>query len=85
MKDFNKFKELLESEYIWPAPYTFKFLIKEQQLELLKETVTMDNIQIKASQKGKYLSVSYTKIILQTDHIIEIYQLAQKIEGIICL
>lgn len=85
MNDFEKFKELLEKEYIWPAPYTFKFLIKEHQLEVLKQTITMENIQIKTSQKGKYLSVSYTKIILHTDHVIEIYQLAQKIEGIICL
>ncbi len=85
MSEFAKFKEALEGEYVWPSPYTFKFLIKEHQLDELKSVVTMEQFSTRSSKNGKYLSITFTKMIIETEHVIEIYRSVQKIEGIICL
>lgn len=85
MTDFKSFREAIEGEYVWPAAYTFKFLIKENQLEELKSIVKMDQFTTRPSKNGKYLAVNFTKMIINTEQIIDIYKSVQVIEGIICL
>lgn len=85
-EDQEKFRELLDEEYTWPAMYTFKFIVpadKEDEVRSLfpeqAEVIT------KPSSKGKYTSLTSQCSMNNADEIIDIYEKAAEIEGIISL
>lgn len=85
-EDEGKFRELLETEYNWPANYTFKFIVPASQLNAVKQLFEADcDLKIKDSSGGKYKSVTIVGLMLDADSIIEIYKRASAIEGIISL
>ena len=85
-EDKDKFKELLNEEYNWPARYTFKFIVKsahQQEVEkLFKEDV---EIVTKPSSGDKYVSVTIYAQMQCADDILAIYDAATGIPGIISL
>lgn len=85
-EDQEKFRELLNIEYSWPAKYTFKFIVptdKEQHvLDLFDNDVEST---VKPSSGGKYSSITAYPIAPNAEMIIKIYQKASEIEGIISL
>jgi len=82
----EKFKELLNNEYDWPARYTFKFIVpsgKEQKVkELFKKEI---EISEKSSSGGKYISTTIYTTMDSADDIITVYKQASEISGIISL
>lgn len=86
MSDEAKFKELLDNHYTWPTEYTFKFIVKVDQvatvLNYFKDDVKVDK---RPSKKGNYISISITKIVSNSDEIISIYHQLEGVEGIIKL
>lgn len=85
-QDKNKFKELLDTEYSWPAQYTFKFVVSSNQIESVKSLFSADaEFGLKESSAGKYTSVTINARMLNADEIIDIYEKAAAIEGIISL
>ena len=86
MSDEAKFKELLDNHYTWPAEYTFKFIVKVDQvatvLNYFKDDVKIDK---RPSKKGNYISISITKTVTSSDEIISIYHQLESVEGIIKL
>ncbi len=83
--EFDKLRALLEQQYVWPAAYTFKFVIKAELLDEFKAKVTVDITATRESGGGKYLAITAQKLILHTEQVIDIYQQAQQIKGIISL
>ena len=82
----EKFKELLDAEYSWPAPYTFKFVVSSGQLQAV-QTLFSDEakITIKESSGGKYTSGTISVEMANAEDIIAIYKKASEIDGIISL
>ena len=82
----GKFRELLDTEYSWPAYYTFKFVVPTRQI---KEVETLfearAEVKLKESSAGKYTSVTIVDKMPNADSIIEVYRKASQIEGIISL
>lgn len=83
--DFSKFEQLLDDQITWPNKYTFKFITKTEQIELLRDALTEHDIQERASRNGKYTSISSRKIVNSSKEVIEIYKEIGKIEGVITL
>ncbi len=85
-EDKDKFRELLDKEYDWPAKYVFKFIVpagKEAEVQsLFKEGC---EIKEKSSSGGKYTSTTIHALMANADEIITIYEKASDIEGIISL
>ena len=85
-EDEQKFKELLNKEYSWPAKYTFKFILpagKEKEIEnLFSKDV---EIKKKPSSGGKYTSITIYALMPGADEIIALYREASAINGIISL
>jgi putative lipoic acid-binding regulatory protein len=85
-EDEDKFKELLNKEYSWPASYTFKFILptgKEKAIEdLFKKDV---EIKTKPSSGGKYTSITIYARMSNADEILKLYKQASTITGIISL
>lgn len=81
----QRFKELLDSEYDWPDYYLFKFIIKHEQKELLIETLSIKEYDEHPSKKGTYVSISYRLLIKKSEEVIEVYQKAKSIPGVMTL
>ncbi len=81
----ESFREKLETEYEWPALYTFKFIVPKDQVANVRKLFTNHDIIEKESSKGNYVSVTSKIMSESSQHIIEIYIEANKIEGLIAL
>jgi putative lipoic acid-binding regulatory protein len=82
---FISFREKLDQHYEWPALYIFKFIVpkgKEQQVkDLFPGRTTTD----RPSRQGNYISLSVEMVMLSSDAVVEIYERASHIEGIVAL
>jgi putative lipoic acid-binding regulatory protein len=81
-------KKLEESIKTFPYIYMFKFIIKaDNKTMALVETIFDNDADIiqKQSSTGKYISITVKQVVMSVDEIIDIYQKAEKIEGVISL
>lgn len=83
--NFDSFREKLEHEYEWPSLYTFKFIVPRTQENAVVELFPKVNVQTKESSGGKYVSVTARLMANSSDSIIEVYEKAQHIKGLIAL
>lgn len=83
--NFDSFKEKLENEYEWPSLYTFKFIVPREQEEAVVELFPKVEVSTKESRKGKYISVTARLMANSSDAIIDVYEKAQHIQGLIAL
>jgi hypothetical protein len=85
---FKGLREKLEDRQ-WPAVYLFKFIIpadnqKIAQTESLFDAETAQ-IELRKSKTGKFVSVSAKELMLSVDAVIERYEEAVKIPGLMAL
>ena len=81
----RSFREKLNQYYAWPAVYTFKFIVpasKEAEVIALFPT---HHSAAKASKTGKYASITFQMMMPSADAVIDIYQKAATVEGLIAL
>ncbi len=83
--EIERFKALLDEHHIWPTEYLFKFVILAEQIEELKYILLEEDLSIKPSKNGKYVSVSLEKVFNSSHEVILIYEKAWTIKGIISL
>jgi putative lipoic acid-binding regulatory protein len=87
VKDFENLKaqlDLLE----WPSVYLFKFIVPNDNEKIALTSALFDenaDISYHTSTKGTYVSVSVKEVMISANAVIEIYEKAVKIEGIISL
>lgn len=85
--NFDELKKKLEKQS-WPMVYMFKFIVpSDNQKIALVEGLFEDDAEIsmQPSSKGKYTSITARQVMLTAGHVIEIYEKAATIEGIISL
>lgn len=88
MSDFENLRISLEKNYTWPAVYMFKFIVpSNNRTILLLKQIFNDNVSIaeKQSRNNKYLSITVTELMLNTEEVILKYTEASKLEGVIAL
>lgn len=85
MNDWNRFRSLLNEQYDWPADYTFKFIVPSEQLAAVENVFPEDERKVRSSARGRYCSVTVTRVVGSADDVIEVYTLAAEIEGIVSL
>ncbi len=81
----EEFKKKLDDIHDFPALYMFKFIVTEDKKDEVKKLFPLSELSYKPSSKGKYTSVTAKVMMQSSDHVIEVYKEAQKIEGIIAL
>ena len=84
-KDIESFKAALDAEHTFPTTYKFKFIVPQAKEEELRSLFAEEQLDVKASKGGKYLSYTLNKKVASSEEIIAIYQRAYKVEGIISL
>ncbi|PIP91502.1 MAG: DUF493 domain-containing protein [Bdellovibrionales bacterium CG12_big_fil_rev_8_21_14_0_65_38_15] len=80
----DKLKELLDNEYVWPAHYTFKFIVSSDRLGELVE-ILGNGVEVKESAKGNYVSVTLHAKMDSSDEVLELYKRAAVVKGVISL
>ena len=81
-------KKLEESIKSFPYIYMFKFIIKSDNRTMAMVEVIFDDdadIIQKQSAKGNYISITVKQVVMSVDEIIDIYEKAAAIDGVISL
>jgi len=86
---YTKLKKTLEETTVFPTKYVFKFIVSSD-MKIIKEVENLFNhlgavIEKKASKNGKYTAITIQVEMKSSDRIIQKYQEAGRIEGIISL
>lgn len=88
MDIFDKLKAQLDL-MDWPNLYLYKFIIPNDNEKLALITALFNHetaeISYHESGKGNYVSISVKEVAVSVDAIIEKYQKASKIDGVISL
>ena len=85
---FDGLREKLSEDKNWPKVYLFKFIIPNDNKKLaLAEALFGSEAQVtlNKSRTGKYISVSARELMISPDEVIQRYEKANKIEGLISL
>lgn len=82
---WDDFKELLDEQNNWPAPYTFKFIAPRQRLDALKRIFGDHPVKVRTSSKGNYLSVTARLHMESSEEVVAIYEEASDIDDVISL
>ena len=82
---FKTFKEKLDQHYAWPALYVFKFIVPKGKEAEVKNLFPLHETSERASKNGNYTSLTIQMMMPSSESVIEVYQLAGKIEGLIAL
>ena len=85
---FNELKKKLNETQSYPTVYMFKFIMDAEHRKIaLVESLFSENAEIytKESDKGKYISITVTEVMMSTEEIIAIYVKASEIKGVMLL
>jgi uncharacterized protein len=84
--EHQKFRALLEEEYVWPADFHFKFIVPVGQVDALQSLLnTTARVNVRLSRNNRYASVSARMKMASSDEVIYVYEKVGSIEGIIAL
>ncbi|MFY0626029.1 MAG: DUF493 domain-containing protein [Reichenbachiella sp.] len=81
----SSFKEKLEKQYVFPALYTFKFIVPKDKVEAVENLFPRHEVILKPSSGGKYISTTIKVMVSSSSEIIDTYKKAKAIDGIISL
>lgn len=87
-KDFTSLRKKLEENKDWPRVYFFKFIVPSDNDKLAKVEALFGSeaqVSLKQSSKGNFVSVSAKELMLSADRVIERYEKAAEIEGLMAL
>ena len=81
----DNFRVKLEQHYSWPSLYMFKFIVPNGKEDELKNLFPNHTFSEKNSTQGKYVSLTMQIMAVSSDAVIEVYQKAATVEGLIAL
>ena len=82
---WDRFQDLLEKDRSWPAEYLFKFIVPRPNLEELQELFGDHPVVVRASSRGRYVSVTARLRMDDSASVVEFYRAAGEIPGVISL
>lgn len=86
---FENLRLKLEQDFKWPTQYMFKFIVAGENIDAKSSLILLFSdkatIQEKVSSGGKYISLTMLQKMNSADSVIEIYQKASGIAGVMSL
>ncbi|MCH7407794.1 DUF493 domain-containing protein [Belliella sp. DSM 111904] len=83
--DKEAFKEKLEAQTTFPALYMFKFIVQAGKEDEVAALLPNNEMELKNSSKGTYVSATIKAMMGSSDAVLDVYERAAKIEGVISL
>lgn len=84
-KNHDQFKQTLDEHHQWPCPYIYKFIIPSENLQQLCDLFPEESIKTRESKTGKYTSVTLTSTMCSSDEVMEYYERAAQVPGLMSL
>jgi len=81
---YARFRMRLQQQE-WPDVFMFKFIVKPEHVEHVKQIFGPAEIKTRKSRNGNYVSVTGKEMMLDSEKVIERYKAAAEIEGLIAL
>jgi uncharacterized protein len=81
----DNFKTKLDQHYSWPSLYIFKFIVPAGKEDELRQLFPNHSFSEKNSAQKKFASLTMQIMAPSSDAVIEIYQKAASVEGLIAL
>lgn len=69
----------------WPRIYLFKFIVPIDKVDQVYTLFRKQDTTTKVSKKGNYISVTAKPFMYNSDKVIEIYEKAARIDGLMAL
>jgi putative lipoic acid-binding regulatory protein len=85
--NFENLRARLE-KLSWPMVYMFKFIVpaKNKQIAQVEGLFSSEaEISQKESSEGNYISITARVVMLSADNVVEVYEKASRIEGLMAL
>ncbi len=82
---WHNFRALLDEQNEWPTEYLFKFIVPRAALDEMKAVFGAHPVTVRASSKGKYLSVTARMQMDSSAAVVAVYTAAGRVEGVIAL
>jgi putative lipoic acid-binding regulatory protein len=83
--DRAAFKEKLEAQTAFPTLYMFKFIVLNGMEDQVAALLPKNKMTLKESSKGKYVSATIKAMMPNAEAILDVYDRAAKIKGVISL
>ena len=87
-KEWERLKQVLDDRHSYPTDFLFKFILpepKKTEFDTLFPNFKQIGYQTKPSSGGKYVSITISLSVNSSEEILNVYAIAQKIEGLISL
>ncbi len=81
----ESFREKLDRHYAWPSLYLFKFIVPTGMEPEVKKLFPRHETSEKLSKQGNYTSITVQMMMPSSDAVIEVYEKASQIKGIVAL
>lgn len=81
----ESFKSKLDQHYAWPSLYIFKFIVPKGKEEEVKKLFPQHITTERQSSQGNYASITVQMMMPSSQAVIDIYEQASGIEGLIAL
>ncbi|MBL7843000.1 MAG: DUF493 family protein [Cyclobacteriaceae bacterium] len=81
----DSFRTKLDQHHQWPSLYMFKFIVPKGKEQEVKNLFPLHTVTEKASREGNYTSITIQIMAPSSDVVIEMYQKASTVEGLIAL
>ena len=82
---WDRFQDLLDQDRKWPAEYLFKFIVPRPNLDALQKLFGDHPVIVRASTRGRYVSVTARLQMEDSASVVELYRAAGEIPGVISL
>lgn len=85
MDAYVNFKNKLDEVHTWPSSYLFKFVVPQAKKGELLSMMPTGMVQERSSSNEKYVSISLTAQMDNSDEVVAVYKQVAQIEGVVTL
>ena len=83
--DLQRIKQLLNSNHDFPTHYMFKFIVPQDKEQEVRNIFPYETVRLNFSKRGKYISLTVELLMESAEAVLQVYEAAYKIEGLIAL
>ncbi|MCB0356778.1 MAG: DUF493 family protein [Bdellovibrionales bacterium] len=84
-QEIERLKALLEQNHDFPTKYMFKFIVPQTKEAEVRNIFPYENVRMNFSKRGKYISITVELLMESPEAVLQVYKVAQSIEGLIAL
>lgn len=81
----KRFMQALDDHHQWPCPYIYKFILPTGNLPQFTSLFPDADVKTRISKKGKYTSVTMVSTMGSAKEVMQVYEKAATVPGLMSL